>query len=310
MMTSLTLPTWNENDTQEVIEDKIKSYELHLKHLSQIQKLKAGVGYSQMNSNNQPLPSKVEQTNQPSKQIPTSQAPISSQATVSSSIAHSTTSSFSSSPLLSPLTSSLSSTSASLSSFSPLPTSNVHSNFASKSTTTTITTTIPIPQLPPTPSPSILFKSAVDTLPFHVPLSDCRQKYCWDDSLLEILHRSNYDPISALSLLQGLVNNMLANGGSSTSTLSGYYNMKRWSQDALQVFFQKIKFPAGPDTCNVHEIYEGLISFQQKSPPEIYTTKDIISLYLVLFSSDVTSKEPVTQRMLRGTVVHSILHYF
>lgn len=103
---------------------------------------------------------------------------------------------------------------------------------------------------------------------------------------------------------------MLANGGSSTSTLSGYYNMKRWSQDALQVFFQKIKFPAGPDTCNVHEIYEGLISFQQKSPPEIYTTKDIISLYLVLFSSDVTSKEPVTQRMLRGTVVHSILHYF
>jgi hypothetical protein len=91
--------------------------------------------------------------------------------------------------------------------------------------------------LPPT---SMLVKAPLDPSPFQVPLSDCRPKYCWDDSLLEILHFSNYDTRSALHRLGILVATDLANP-SSPPALPQCFNMSRWSPEALRIFFDSIR---------------------------------------------------------------------
>lgn len=86
-------------------------------------------------------------------------------------------------------------------------------------------------------TPALLFKSH-DPNPYLVPISDCRQRFCWDDALLEILHHSNYSTQSALLKLHQLASSYDSHG---SSNLSVYYNMNRWSKDALHIFFQTLR---------------------------------------------------------------------
>jgi hypothetical protein len=111
------------------------------------------------------------------------------------------------------------------------------------SSSTAVSTATPLPSVTPAPVPMMVVKSRVDFTPFLVPATDCRQKYCWDDSLLELLHRSHYNPPSALSELQRLAAaaSLAPRATSLAHPLSPFYNMRRWSQEALQIFFQTIR---------------------------------------------------------------------
>jgi hypothetical protein len=188
MDTSLVLPTFTLDESLESIENKIKSYDSHLKQLAMSHKLKPSLGlwdaHSPTTSHQKPLSGSL---------IPSIPASMQSSSSSSSSM----------------------------------------------------TLAQPLPPRPPPAAPptSILVKAPLDPSPFQVPLCDCRPKYYWDDALLEILHFSNYDTRSAFHHLERLVSN-LANSSSShaPSMLRQYFNMSRWSAEALQIFFESIRF--------------------------------------------------------------------
>jgi hypothetical protein len=124
---------------------------------------------------------------------------------------------------------------------SALPPSLANTPHVSSSSSSSGPPPVPTPASSSSPTVSMVVKSALDA-PFLVFATDCRQKYCWDDSLLEILHRSRYDPPSALTTLQSCAGAAgLISDSSLSHPLSDYYNMRRWSRDAIQIFFQTIR---------------------------------------------------------------------